>query len=54
MMTFFMIESTGLACQRLICDLVSTGCLKLMAMTPCGTSRLLCPTKVGPTGERRS
>ena len=48
---FFMIESTGLACQRLICDLVSTRLPKSYGYDPVRDIQVLCPTKVGPTGS---
>ena len=46
-----MIESTGLACQRLICDLVSTRLPKSYGYDPVRDIQVLCPTKVGPTGS---
>lgn len=48
---FFMIKSTGLACQRLICDLVSTRLPKSYGYDPVRDIQVLCPTKVGPTGS---
>ena len=48
---FFMIESTGLACQGLICDLVSTRLPKSYGYDPVRDIQVLCPTKVGPTGS---
>ncbi len=48
---FFMIESIGLACQRLICDLVSTRLPKAYGFDPVRDIQVLCPTKVGPTGS---
>ena len=48
---FFMIESTGLAYQRLICDLVSTRLPKSYGYDPVRDIQVLCPTKVGPTGS---
>lgn len=48
---FFMIESTGLASQRLICDLVSTRLPKSYGYDPVRDIQVLCPTKVGPTGS---
>lgn len=48
---FFMIESVGLACQRLICDLVSTRLPKAYGFDPVRDIQVLCPTKVGPTGS---
>ena len=48
---FFMIESTGLACQRLMCDLVSPRLPKSYGYDPVRDIQVLCPTKVGPTGS---
>ncbi|MEE0710241.1 MAG: ATP-dependent RecD-like DNA helicase [Gemmiger sp.] len=48
---FFMIESAGLACQRLVCDLVSTRLPKAYGFDPIRDIQVLCPTKVGPTGS---
>lgn len=48
---FFMIESAGLACQRLVCDLVSTRLPKTYGFDPIRDIQVLCPTKVGPTGS---
>ena len=48
---FFMIESTGLACQKLVCDLVSTRLPKAYGFDPVKDIQVLCPTKVGPTGS---
>ena len=48
---FFMIVSSGLACQRLICDLVSTRLPKSYCYDPVRDIQVLCPTKVGPTGS---
>ena len=48
---FFMIESAGLACQRLICDLVGTRLPKSYGYDPVRDIQVLCPTKVGPTGS---
>lgn len=48
---FFMIESAGLACQRLICDLVSIRLPKSYGYDPVRDIQVLCPTKVGPTGS---
>ena len=48
---FVMMESTGLACQRLICDLVSTRLPKSYGYDPVRDIQVLCPTKVGPTGS---
>lgn len=48
---FFMIESAGLACQRLVCDLVSTRLPRTYGFDPVRDIQVLCPTKVGPTGS---
>ncbi|MGN0975262.1 MAG: AAA family ATPase, partial [Gemmiger sp.] len=48
---FFLMESTGLACQRLVCDLVSTRLPKSYGFDPVRDIQVLCPTKVGPTGS---
>lgn len=46
-----MIESTGLACQKLVCDLVSSRLPKAYGFDPVKDIQVLCPTKVGPTGS---
>ena len=48
---FFMIETAGLACQRLVCDLVSTRLPKAYGFDAVRDIQVLCPTKVGPTGS---
>ena len=48
---FFMIESAGLACQKLVCDLVSTRLPKAYGFDAVKDIQVLCPTKVGPTGS---
>ena len=48
---FFMIEANGLACQKLVCDLVSTRLPKAYGFDPGRDIQVLCPTKVGPTGS---
>lgn len=48
---FFMIESMGLACQRLVCDLVTTRLPQAYGFDPVRDIQVLCPTKVGPTGS---
>ena len=48
---FFLIESNGLACQKLVCDLVSTRLPKAYGFDPVRDIQVLCPTKVGPTGS---
>ena len=48
---FFMIESSGLACQKLVCDLVSVRLPRTYGLDPVKDIQVLCPTKVGPTGS---
>lgn len=48
---FFMIESSGLACQRLVCELVSSRLPRAYGFDPVRDIQVLCPTKVGPTGS---
>lgn len=48
---FFLIESAGLACQRLVCELVSTRLPRTYGFDPVRDIQVLCPTKVGPTGS---
>lgn len=48
---FFLIESAGLACQKLVCDLVCTRLPKSYGLDPVRDIQVLCPTKVGPTGS---
>ena len=48
---FFMIEAIGLACQRLVCDLVTTRLPAAYGFDPVRDIQVLCPTKVGPTGS---
>ena len=48
---FFQIEAVGLACQRLVCDLVATRLPKAYGLDPVRDIQVLCPTKVGPTGS---
>lgn len=48
---FFMIESYGLACQRLVCDLVSNRLPRTYGLDPVRDIQVLCPTKKGPTGS---
>ena len=48
---FFMIEANGLACQKLVCDLVSTRLPTAYGFDPVRDIQVLCPTKVGPTGS---
>ena len=46
-----MIEALGLACQRLVCDLVSARLPTAYGFDPVRDIQVLCPTKVGPTGS---
>lgn len=48
---FFLLEASGLACQRLVCDLVATRLPKSYGLDPVRDIQVLCPTKVGPTGS---
>lgn len=48
---FFMIESAGLACQKLVCDLVTTRLPQTYGFDPVRDIQVLCPTKIGPTGS---
>ena len=43
--------ANGLACQKLVCDLVSTRLPKAYGFDPVRDIQVLCPTKVGPTGS---
>ena len=48
---FFMLESFGPACQRLVCDLVSARLPRTYGLDPVRDIQVLCATKVGPTGS---
>ena len=48
---FFLIEAIGLACQRLVCDLVTRRLPAAYGYDPVREIQVLCPTKVGPTGS---
>jgi len=48
---FFMIEAAGIACQKLVCELVSVRLPKSYGFDPIKDIQVLCPTKVGPTGS---
>ncbi|MCI6884612.1 ATP-dependent RecD-like DNA helicase, partial [bacterium] len=48
---FFLIESSGLACQKLVCDLVGTRLPRTYGFDPVRDIQVLCPTKKGPTGS---
>ena len=47
---FFFLEAGGLACQQLVCDLVSTRLPRSYQLDPVRDIQVLCPTKVGPAG----
>ena len=47
---FFLIESDGLACQQLVCDLVCTRLPRRYGFDPVRDIQVLCPTKLGPVG----
>ena len=48
---FFLMESFGLACQRLVCELVSSRLPKAYGFDPVRDIQVLCPTKKGATGS---
>ncbi len=48
---FFMIESFGPACQRLVCELVAARLPRTYGFDPVRDIQVLCATKVGPTGS---
>lgn len=48
---FFLIEASGLRCQELVCDLVSTRLPKAYGFDAVRDIQVLCPTKLGPTGS---
>lgn len=47
---FFLLEAGGLACQKLVCDLVSARLPASYGVDPVKDIQVLCPTKVGPAG----
>lgn len=47
---FFFLQASGLACQQLVCDLVSTRLPKSYGFDPIRDIQVLCPTKIGPVG----
>lgn len=47
---FFMLESDGEACQRLVCDLVSRRLPVSYGFDPMEDIQVLCPSKIGPLG----
>ena len=48
--TFFFLQAAGLACQQLVCDLVSARQPKSYGLDPVRDIQVLCPTKLGPVG----
>ena len=48
---FFLLPAAGLACQRLVCDLVAVRLPKSYGLDPVRDIQVLCPTKLGPTGS---
>ena len=49
---FFFIESDGDACQKLICELVTSRLPRTYGFDPIKDIQVLCPTKLGPTGTQ--
>ncbi len=47
---FFLLRESGLACQQLVCDLVSSRLPKAYGFDPVRDIQVLCPTKLGPVG----
>lgn len=47
---FFFLQAGGLACQQLVCDLVSARLPKSYGLDPVRDIQVLCPTKLGPVG----
>lgn len=47
---FFFLRESGLACQQLVCDLVSTRLPRTYGFDPVKDIQVLCPTKLGPVG----
>lgn len=48
---FFLMEKSGLACQKLICDLVSERLPRAYGFDPIRDIQVLCPAKKGTTGS---
>lgn len=48
---FFVMQSAGLACQQLICNLVARRLPKAYGLDPIRDIQVLCPTKLGFTGS---
>ena len=49
---FFFLEADGEACQKLICDLVTTRLPRSYGFDPIREIQVLCPTKMGPCGTQ--
>lgn len=49
---FFFLESDGEACQKLVCELVTTRLPRSYGFDPIRDIQVLCPTKLGPTGTQ--
>lgn len=49
---FFFLEADGDACQKLICELVTTRLPRSYGFDPVRDIQVLCPTKLGPTGTQ--
>lgn len=49
---FFFLEADGEACQRLVCELVTTRLPRSYGFDPVRDIQVLCPTKLGPTGTQ--
>ena len=49
---FFFLEADGEACQKLICDLVTTRLPRSYGFDPIRDIQVLCPTKMGPCGTQ--
>ena len=49
---FFFLESDGTACQKLVCDLVTTRLPRSYGFDPVRDIQVICPTKMGPCGTQ--
>ena len=49
---FFFLEADGEACQKLVCDLVTTRLPRSYGFDPIRDIQVLCPTKMGPCGTQ--
>ena len=49
---FFFLEAAGEACQKLVCDLVTTRLPRSYGFDPIRDIQVLCPTKMGPCGTQ--